>query len=562
MTKQRMAIVSVPWAAAILAVGVLCVGPAVLAAAAPSAGPGALAGPAATSAISGKAPAPAAKPADDDNQHVWKSHATSVAVFKNGLGFFLREGEVTLRDGWCLAREVPPAAFGTFAVFSHSPAEVVDVVGSGPGETVEFDGTDAPKDEAAKRARLEASRLLTVQLTYAQKGADRVASGKLVSVGPEYVVLENDSNSFAVPIEGIKKMQVLELPVRVHVLGQADKPPEKAKLGMAYLRKGITWIPEYSLKVIDEETAELTLRGTLVNEAEDLVHCDVNFVVGVPHFVHTEYMAPIAVGQIIRTIGTAVAPKEIQTQIMNRAAIASNTILMDQFDRGPGVVDRPVGAAGDVKGVLGSLPQMESAGATDYTVYTKKNLTVRRGEKAIVTLFTKKIKYTHLYRWSPPNQMEHYLVLANATDTAWTTGPLLATSGDSPLSEDLLKYTPKGGKGEIPVTAAINIAHDSQEKEADRKLRAYEPARDFWVDLVTVEGELKVRNFEKRTADIIVTAHIPGKPLAASDQGAISVDTTKLQLLERTGSVRWTLRIEPGETKTVTYKYERYVPSK
>jgi len=37
---------------------------------------------------------------------------------------------------------------------------------------------------------------------------------------------------------------------------------------MAYLRKGITWIPEYTLKVIDDETAELTLRGTLVNEAE------------------------------------------------------------------------------------------------------------------------------------------------------------------------------------------------------------------------------------------------------------------------------------------------------
>jgi hypothetical protein len=515
-----------------------------------------------SSVFSSAKAAPAARSGDDDNPHVWKSHTTSVAVFKNGMGFFLREGEVELRDGWCVAREVPPATFGTFAIFSHNASEVVDIVGSGPGEIIEFDGVDAPKDDAAKRTRLEASRHLSVQLTYTQKGADRAAAGKIVSVGPDYVVLESDASSFAVPIETIKKMQVLELPVRVHVLGQADKAPEKVKLGMGYLRKGITWIPEYSLKVLDDENAELTLRGTLVNEAEDLIHCDVNFVVGVPHFMHTDFSAPIAVGQVIKTIGAAVVPGGLQTQFTNNSAMIYNGKIDNNFVGGTVGTTAVAGGGGDVGRVLGNVPSLESAGASDYTVYTKKNLTVRVGEKAIVTLFTKKIKYKHLYRWALPNQMEHFLVLANTTDTAWTTGPLLATSGDSPLSEDIFKYTPKGGQGEIPVTAAINIAQESSEKEADRKLRSYEPSKDFWVDLVTIEGEMKVRNFEKRTAEIVITAHIQGKPIAASDSGAISVDTSKLQLMDRSGSIRWTVKLEPGETKTLNYKYERYVPSK
>ena len=81
-----------------------------------------------------------------------------------------------------------------------------------------------------------------------------------------------------------------------------------------------------------DTTAELTLRGTVVNEAEDLIHCDVNLVVGVPHFVHTNFLAPIAVGQIIRTIGTAVAPAEFKGQIMSRSSIASNSILAKQFE--------------------------------------------------------------------------------------------------------------------------------------------------------------------------------------------------------------------------------------
>ena len=502
--------------------------------------------------------AAAAEKADEDNAYLWKSRVTSVAVFKNGLGFFLREGQTGLREGWCLAGEVPPAHFGTLAIFSHGKDEIVDVVGSGPGELVEFDGTDAAGDVAAKRARLEASRLLKVQLTYTRKDTERTAAGKLVSIGADFIVLENDVGNLAVPLDGIRKLQVLEKPVRVHVAGADGKTPGKTTLGMAYLRKGLTWIPEYTLKILNDDTAELSLRGTLVNEAEDLVHCDVNFVVGVPHFLHTDYLAPIAVGQVIRTIGAAVAPREVMTQITNRAAIATDR-RAEQTD----VVDQPVPPGGrDLREALGNLPQMEGPGGADFTVYSKKDLTVRRGEKAIVTLFVKQIKYSHIYRWSPPEPLQHSLVLTNDTDTAWTTGPCLALSQGNPLSEDLLKYVPKGGSGELPVTTAINVAQEQKETEVDRKLKAHEPANGFWVDLVTLQGDLKVRNFEKKRIEVVIEARVPGKPLEASDGGALSVDTSKLQLLDRVGSIRWKMALEPGETKAVTYRYERYVASR
>lgn len=519
-------------------------------------------------------PGPAA---DDENPHLWKPRTRSVAVFKNGLGFFMREGEVKLRDGWCVAEQIPPAAFGTLAIYSIDEKKVVDVVGSGPGEVVEFDGRDAPKDIDAKKARLEASKNLRVQLHYKQKGQDRSAAGRLISVGPEYVVLESDSSSFAVPVEGISKLQVLELPLRIHVASEKkdekpdakkddkaakDDPAKAVPMGMAYLRKGITWVPEYTLKIVDEDNAELTLRGTVINEAEDLVHTDVHLVVGVPHFVHTEYMAPIAVGQVIRTIGSAVStPNQVTSQMMANSAIVFNGRNEAPRAVNPAVVEKPVGGDGDVHGAMSNLPQMGGAAATDYTVYTKKDITLRRGEKAIVTLFTKKIKYSHIYRWSPPDAMAHSLVLHNSTDTAWTTGPCLALSADRPLSEDLLKYTPKGAVGELPVTSAINVAHGKSEKEIDRKLKAHSPARDVNFDLVTLEGKVQLRNYEKRTVEIVITNPIPGKPTTADSKGAISVDPTKLKLLERSGSIQWTVKLEPNEEKTLTYQYERYVPS-
>ncbi len=503
-------------------------------------------------------------PATMSNPHVWKPQTRSVAVLKNGLGFFMREGAVTLRDGWCVASEVPPATFGTLAIFAKGDKQTVDLVGAGPGEIVEFDGRDASKDVAVKQARLEANKNLKVHLHYEHKGEKRKAAGKLVSVGPEFVVLEDETSSLAIPLEGITKMQVLELPLRIHVLDENKEQIGPSTLGMAYLRKGITWVPDYTLKVLDDDTAALTLRGTLVNEAEDLIHSDVHLVVGVPHFVHTDYLTPVAVGQVIRTIGAAVAqavPQQVTTQIMNRAAIVSNAMDPNQFGGIPEPANRPVEAGDSLSAALGDLPGLDNAAASDYTVYTKKDLTLRRGEKAIITLFTTRIKYSHIYRWSPPKAMEHSLVLHNDTLTAWTTGPCLVLSGDSPLSEDLLKYVPKNGRGELPVTAAINVAHDKTEREIDRRLKAHTPSRDVFFDLVTLEGTLRLRNFEPRPVDLQITANTPGKPTTADEGGTIAVNPDKLRLLEREGSIHWRLTLKPGEERTVTYRYERYVPS-
>lgn len=494
---------------------------------------------------------------EPESPYLWKPKISSVTVFKNGFGFFMREGKITLRDGWCVADAVPPASFGTLAVFSHIDGETVDIVGSGPGEVVAFDGKDAPDDAATRRARLDACKYLKVQLAYKQKGSDRTASGQLLSVGPEYVILQADNNSFAVPLEGIQKLQVLEKPLRIHIAADG-KTPAETTLGMAYLRKGVTWIPEYTVRLIDDDTAEITLRGTLVNEAEDLVHCDVNFVVGVPHFLHTDYLAPIAAGQAIRTIGASVAPRELANQIMSQTAFSNTNAAPLR------VSEQPVPSGGrDLAEATGNLPQIENTGASDFTVYTRKDLTLRQGEKAIVTLFVKRIQYSHVYRWSPPGEIEHYLVLANGTDSAWTTGPCLITGGGQALSEDLLKYVPKGGKGEIQVTTAINIARDKKETEVDRKLKAYQPGNsDFFLDLVTLTGELSLRNFGKNTIELVVDNGIEGKPLAAADDGKITIDTAKLQLQSRSGKIAWRLTLKPGETRTLTYKYERYVPSK
>jgi hypothetical protein len=274
--------------------------------------------------------------------------------------------------------------------------------------------------------------------------------------------------------------------------------------------------------------------------------------------MHSDRLAPLAIGQVMRTIGASMVPAQVMSQFANNAFVTPLN-----SPAGTATIERPVPSENpNLNAVFANLPSMEGPAGVDYTVYTRKDLSIRRGEKAIVTLFTQRIRYSHLYRWTPPAKVEHLLALHNETDTAWTTGPYLALSDGQPLSEDLLRYTPQSGTTEIAVTTAVNVLCDRRESEANRELKAHEPSKGFFVDLVKLRGELTIRNLDKTEVTVAIENPVIGKPTTASDNGDLMIDTAKLQLLERSGSIRWNVRVAPGETKKLTYTLERYVPSK
>ncbi len=107
----------------------------------------------------------------------------------------------------------------------------------------------------------------------------------------------------------------------------------------------------------------------------------------------------------------------------------------------------------------------------------------------------------------------------------------------------------------------MNIAHDKTESEIERKLKAHQISSTVFYDLVTLKGELKIRNFEKSDVLIVIDNPVPGKPLSAGEDGRMVADPSKLKLAERQGSVFWRVTLKPGGEKTLTYEYERYVLS-
>jgi hypothetical protein len=496
----------------------------------------------------------AAAATESDNPHVWEPTTDSVAVFKNGIGFFVRTGEVQLRDGWCVSGPVPPALFGTFAIYALDEGYSVDIVGAGSGEQVEFDGRDAPSDEASKRARLKSCLGLNVQLTYKQNEKVHSSAGKLERVAGDYVILDSEGQLSAVPVVALNRLQILDYPLRIHVKGAP--PNGKVKLGMAYLRKGITWIPEYTLSVLDDETAQLTLRATLVNDVEELVKASVSFVVGVPSFVHADKLTPLAIGQAIRAAGTVVAG--FDSQVMSNAIMSRNDMSSDRLANEGIVGGRGVFQADSM------LSNMTTAGESlsDFTVYSIERLTLRQGEKAMVMLFSQTAPYRHHYKWESPLPLRHYLRLRNDTPTAWTTGPVIATRDQRPLCQDTIKYTARGNEYDLPVTTAVNISTQAEESEIDRELKAHEPAHRVYLDKVIIEGKLTLRNFDQQAVKLDVRRDVPGLVLSSSDDGQAAQNVHELRLTERHGSVSWQLELKGGEKRELTYRYERFVASK
>ena len=68
---------------------------------------------------------------NEKNPPLLSAPVRDVAIFKNGYGFFTREGEADLNDGWCVTNSVPAASLGTFWVYSPNENVAVDQVITG-----------------------------------------------------------------------------------------------------------------------------------------------------------------------------------------------------------------------------------------------------------------------------------------------------------------------------------------------------------------------------------------------------------------------------------------------
>ncbi len=366
----------------------------------------------------------------------------------------------------------------------------------------------------------------------------------------------------------------------------AGKPVD---ITLMYFTPGMRWVPTYRLSGDLVDAAAMSLQAEVLNELEDFEDVALDLVVGVPNFRFSGVVSPLSLERQLRNALRQAAP-----QIMGHGSAMSNAAFTQRASeyRGPHHTNAP--DAGGSAAI--DLPEeLAATGEQDLFVYSVPGFTLRRGGRATLPLWQAEAPIEHVYTLDLPvvrhprhggmmstrsahgssrvdspmrlmtTKVWHQLDLANRSEVPWTTGAAMIMRGHVPIGQDLLTYTPPGGRTLLPMTVAVNVRASLTERETDRQANALTWDHNQYA-LITKEGTVTVTNYTEETITLRINTSVPGKVTEASDDGAIVIDDYHPSDWSRSGyginnhsDVTWDLELEPGETITRTYSVDFYV---
>lgn len=523
--------------------------------------------------------------AADDGLPVLETKVRTAALFKNGLGFVIREGSTSLKDGWAVTRHVPDAILGGIWFGCLDLDSRLD-------EVVGYKADGSEKIEAISSDELLKANIGKKVVLYFD---DKTLAGRVKAVPdnrmPEYdaaayayggyappmeysavVILETAQGEVAVNKNAITRVEFPEgmatwferkqetRNLKIRVSGQRNT----ARIGMSYLEKGISWTPGYLVQIESDNKAQITMQSTVINDAEDLADAELFFVVGYPNFIYANVLSPMAMRQSITDFISA-----LSGDVRNAGYGAMANVMAQSY--------APVEA--DESGIpsynYSAVPGLEGGYEEDLFLYNKKGVTLKKGERASYLVFSDRVDYKHVYEWEIPDlstgdsydnngvenreQIWHSLRLTNSTQYPWTTAPALAVREGKPMAQDLITYTPKGAKVNLKLTIASDVKTDRQEYESDRQRDV--SLYGYSYDLVTVKGELVVKNNKSSAITLDIRKMITGEVLAASHDGKIKklAEGISRRRANSSSIITWEVPVSAGGEAKLAYSYKIYV---
>ncbi len=368
------------------------------------------------------------------------------------------------------------------------------------------------------------------------------------------------------------------------VMGKPQAGKE-VELTLMYFTPGLRWIPTYRLSGDLKDSADMALQAEVLNEVEDLHDVALDLVVGVPHFRFGNVISPLSLeGQLRNTLHRA-AP-----QLMGQMSNAMYTQRAGEHR-----AHSTAGHGGSGSAAVDLPKELAATGEQDLFFYSVPNFSLKRGGRATLPLWQATAPAEHLYTLdlkvvrhpshggmvnhnarpggqpvgSPlrllKTQVWHQLDLTNNAKVPWTTGAAMILRNGLPVGQDLLTYTPPKGTALLPMTVAVNVRGSLQETELERESSALRWAGSTFAR-IKKQGTVTVTNFTKQSIRMRITAHVPGKAAAVSDEGALTLDDYHADGWYRNGygvnnhsELSWDVELEPGQTIKRTYTVEFYV---
>lgn len=518
-----------------------------------------------------------------------------VIIFKDGYGLFVKTAAgVADAEGKVHTQHVPGAAvLGTFwAIPEGRPLRSTIAEWF---ETVRARTDEGPCLSTLELLRANEGRQVTLGL------GDKELSGKLVDVleapavrtklepsaegtyetelaprGGALVAIDvPERGRQVIPVSGVTTLLGKDLSTHCLRPGEVatrskrltfdfgrETAGKSVTLKVFYFTPGVRWIPTYRVTTSTSSKADLELQGEILNEEEDFENAAVDLVVGVPSFKFKGTVSPMSLEQTLRSALAQAMPGLMNSNLLMSNA-GFNGRAGERFDSGE--------APSQGTSVMALAADLGAETRQDMFVYPVKSLGLKKGARAMVPLWRSRVPQRHLYTVDlgtyartasdgaplrlSENKVWHQLELTDDTDVPFTTGAAMVMAGGVPLGQDLLGYTPPGGKTMIPITTALNMRAVQSEREVARTPEARTVDGSHY-SLVQKKGTIAVTSQHRERSTVRVSFATAGKVERVSHGGTVLVD--ELDRVNNQSRVSWELPLDAGETITLNYEFSAF----
>ena len=497
--------------------------------------------------------------------------AKSLVFFKNGMGFVTKSGIVAPQNGEFVWRGTfPQALYGTFWFIAE-----------GNTLTSIRSSSDSIKKMATAQTHADLlmaniKKTVTVTVSYNAQHTD-VFFGLIDTVtnmsnGKGILQLALNPKGFRlVSIEFIKELMFETQPK--YELSRAEventihigfkNPAKEQPLDVMYLQNGLGWTPEYLIEMTDKKNARITLRGICQNETnEHFENTDCYFAIGVPNFKFATKPTSLVLSAAMENYLRQSTNADGVRLFANYQVPNMNT--SNQF--GSDAVNNSSDNSAD-----GEQQQ-------DLFFYVIKNVSIKKGERIAFDLMTMTVPIEHLYRiqmnkndretplasvndvgFENRKTATHVIKFPNNSDKPLTTASALLVNAEKQpiqaLSQDLLRYVPAKGKGDLVVTTTPDVLAEESYVELTRKAKAHE-FRGYFYDAIRVKGKIAVRNYKKEAITMAVYKTIEG----IMDKTNVAWEMTNTKDAKSypnsINNITWKVDLKVGEEKIIEFEYD------
>ena len=547
-----------------------------------------------------------------------------VTVFKDGHAFVAEQGSLpTDTNGNVLMDSLPTPVIGTFWPFAaDKKAKLAGVVSgqrrfSVPHTALTIaDLLDANTGGKAIIVEEPTNRYTATIVGVPKKTSEELAAdpptlpAELLPKVDEIVLLKTAEGLKPVPISRIREVTFKDRDQLTVTREESrnlltlkldwgkNRPAPTADVGLFYLQKGLRWIPSYKVTLDGKGTATIHLQATLINELADLEDTSVNLVVGVPTFAFKDTVDPIALQQTIAQLSQYFQANANSFQNGQLANNFANSISSQAGNFRGGEVRADTGLPEEISGSQNA----ESSKNEDLFVFNAGHITLKKGERMVVTLAEYSLPYKDIFTlelpFSPPSEVNRNFNDSNQRDLArmlsapkvmhkvrftnksrypLTTAPALILREGSVLAQGMMTYTAIDATSDLAITPAVDITARKSDLEVHRTPNALR-LRNTEFSHVDMTGKISLFNHRSQPAELEITRFILGNPEAAghdgnaekinpfedADSGLAYPSWNNYSLpswwaeLNGIGRITWNLKLDAGKTIDLDYKWDYY----